>query len=132
MTFKAKADEMDLAGQDSRPFRNHLPHKLKLTEDEALSLNIAAEQFRLTVLPAEEDLKKSVLAFRKANSVIAEGQPTPPLPPEAKFLLAKHNAAVLAVRDRFHGFIGDSEFERVDALIRHKPIGATSSNEGDH
>lgn len=115
--FTAKADEMDEAGQDGSPWRKHLAHKLNLTPTEELYLEQAGLEYDLQVRPIDEEIADSARRFRQAIGIVTPGH-VPPLPPEAAYLLSNRDAAIEAIRDGFHLWLGDSEFARVDALMK--------------
>lgn len=117
--FKDKADDVERLGRDASSFRNHLAHKLNLSPDQVITLNTVALEYREDAADTERQLNESVARFHAQYGVLPEGQPRPPLPPEAAYLLSERDEITLAARDRFHSRLGDAEFGRIDALIKH-------------
>lgn len=115
--FFNAAAVLDRAGKDGSPYRKHLIHKFNLSPPEVLSLEEAALLYNLRVKPIDAEIASSVARWRAGLGVVPEGT-FPPLPPEAAGLLAKRAAAIEGVRDSFHESIGDSEFGRIDSLLK--------------
>lgn len=118
--FKDKADALDLSGGDGSPYRHHMEVKFGLTPAELMYLNEVAIEYRENVQGPESDLKDSVSRFRAMHANFQRGQKVFPPPDEAKSLLAKRDAVTLRSRDEFHALIGDSEFARIDALVKSR------------
>ena len=99
-----------MKGEDGSPFRDHLAAKLQLSAEQVISLNVAAEQFQSDMAPIDAQLQQSVAAFQKAHPSVLEGEPRPPLPPEAAYLISEMDRVTMAARDRFRLLVGEDEF----------------------
>jgi hypothetical protein len=121
-TFKDKADALDRRGGDGSPYRHHMETKFGLTPQELISLDKVAIEYRAKVKGPESDLKDSVVRFRVVNANLQRGWKALPPPSEAGNLLAKLDALALGARDEFHALVGDSEFARIDALVKYHVV----------
>lgn len=115
--FYDAAAALDQAGKDGSPYRKHLAHKFNLSPTEVMALDEAGLLYNLRVKPIDDEIAASVTHWR-AGLGAAPARAFPALPPEAAGLLAKRSAAIDNVRDTFHASIGDSEFARVDSLLK--------------
>jgi hypothetical protein len=128
--FYQEAAILDRQGKDGSPYRKHLAHKLNLSPPEELSLEEAGLLYNIRVKPIDAEIAESAARWRAGLDVVPQGH-FPPLPPEAADLLAKRDAAIEGVRDSFHASIGDSEFARIDALVKTR-IAASISQRSAH
>jgi hypothetical protein len=120
--FKDNTDKLDRSGGDGSPYRHHMEAKFGLTSQELIYLNKIAIEYRAKVTGPESDLKKSVVRFRVMNANLQrKGKALPP-PSEAELLLAKIDGPALHARDEFHALVGDSEFARIDALVKYRVV----------
>jgi hypothetical protein len=121
-TFKDKADALDRSGRDGSPYRHHMEAKFGLTPQELVSLDKVAVEYREKARGPESDLKDSVIKFRVMNANLQRGSSALPAPGEAANLLAKLDALTLSARDEFHSLVGDSEFAKIDALVKYRVV----------
>lgn len=116
-SFYHQAAVLDEAGKDGSPWRRHLAHKLGLSASEELALEEASLVYLDRVGPIDAEIASSAARWRAGLGAVPAGY-FPPLPPEAKGLQIKREAAIQEVRDYFHASVGDSEFARIDSLVK--------------
>jgi len=115
--FHDKAEELDRQGGDGSPYRHHIASKFGLSPQQLLYLDSVALRYREEAGQVNEEIAASVKQFHAYHATLPVGT-KPMLPPEAKFLIQKHNQLVLNARAQFHALIGDDEFARIDGLVK--------------
>lgn len=116
------ADQEATKNPGSIQFRTFLKRQYGLTDFEQESLFAAARRLRLQEAPIRErigELKKQYRDANMPNGQLALGQKIAPAPAELHALFQQLTEVTLDLMQNFHDQVGDIEFVRIQAALRH-------------
>jgi len=121
--FKQRSDDAVSHGKDGSAYYAHFEQKYGLRSDQVVTLMNVARDHQAEVAPVEQQMKSESAQFLAAafpGGKLPRGQAMPSPPAELHQLELKRDSITLRARDRFRAALGESEFARIDALIKRQ------------